>query len=778
MVSRASSSLMRNTHNINKSCKAKTLYITTCVIGGTADVGWGDIQFIAGYSSFPECLPTSGAQPVAGMMMLETTIRAAHPEGVYLMTLYSDLTSSMQHVHNYVNTDGSVSRLLENVKRTIITQTGVIENDELGSDYIITSRRLGERYLVTESCHTEIEEILLFLTGMNLQGWSQGLNSGIPIVPGWNCGHSVSKSIELIAFQVIFAVLTLVLLSGDLLATYQAWETISASSQRFKSDKATQEEKTSYVAITRIFSNLVAGALVFLSVVTLLVLLSQNMFARSIVSVNVQTTDYFWEPYGQNCKLQATGFVPNTCSADEMAAITPQAWTAVGVALAQQWSLELKQAFTLYVTTCIVGGISAVGWANLQFIAGFYNGFPDCLPSTGAQPVAGMMMLETTIRSSHPEGVYMMTLYSDLTPVMQNVEKHVNTDGSVSRLIQNAKRTVITQAGGIEDDILGSDYIITSQPLGRRYLVTESCHTEIEELTTIIQVKNLPGWSQGKNSGLPIAPGWNCGHVVDNSSELIAIQVILACLKGVLAAKPVLTYAILSGLERRKLLLLCIVLNALPGLLYLDVSRIYFFTDNGFKIWSLSTVMVASFFSFGWLFIVSIVDMLVIPLRPLLRLFLNNQTWPSGAYVATSTASTLTLLSDEIISPLFVAWGISMMYTTLYRKFVYNRLFLSTEWCSTNSFLSHITPPNFLTTLPLEQSNAIRIGNRMFCKPSTMALLGYASVLEVEHDRVVDSKIGEDFSIVSIYNLVPALYCPRFCYTPRVVGIFDMQALF
>ncbi|KDO34504.1 hypothetical protein SPRG_00567 [Saprolegnia parasitica CBS 223.65] len=543
--------------------------------------------------------------------------------------------------------------------------------------------------------------------------------------------------------------------------------------------------------------------------------------------------------------LNANGFVPNTCSAVEESVIVPAAWTAVGVALAQQWSLELAKASPLYITTCSIGGSADVGWANLEFIAG-YAAFPECLPTNGAQPVAGMMMLETTIREKYPEGVYLMTLYSDLTPEMQLVQNYVNTDGSVAPLIDNVKRTVITQAGGIENDLLGSDYIITSRPLGDRYLVTSACHTEIEELSGQISALGLTGWSQGAHSKLPIVPGWNCGHDVANANELIAIQVIFAVmtllllsgdllttyqgLKGVLGGKPVLTYAILSGLERRKLLMVCILVNAMPGLLYMDVSRIYFFTENGFKIWSLSALMVASFVSFGWLLAVSLLDWLCRPLRsllgqkcltysaplymyasiaaifvvlagdrglfkqvynaffaapPYIGMFVNNATWPSGAYVAEGTPTAFTWLQSEILTPLFVSWVASIGYATLYRIFAVrrcdtastssvstaSRIFLSTNWCSTNSFLSHVAPPSVLTTLPLEQSNAIKIGNRMFCKPSTMALLGYATVLNAPDATASMKKADEEFTIVSIYSLVLALYSPKwFCVKPRAVG--------
>ncbi|OQS02992.1 hypothetical protein THRCLA_04691 [Thraustotheca clavata] len=597
-------------------------------------------------------------------------------------------------------------------------------------------------------------------------------------------------------------------------------KTVSRSQQSgstvVKGEKPACEKQTSYVAITRIGSNLMAGALVFLSVVTLLVLLSESMFSRSNVLLNAQTTTYFWAPFGQNCMLESNGFTPNSTAESET--IAPPAWNALGLVLSHQWSLEIAQ---------------------------------DCLPASGAQLVAGVAMLETTIRPNHPEGVYLMTLYSDMSPTMQSVENHINTDGTVSRLIRNAKRTIITQSGDFEEDPIGLDYIITSQPLGSRYTVMAYCHTEIEELSTLITSLNLHGWSQGKHSGIPIVPGWDCGHEVENASELICLQVIAALLtllllsgdlmttyqgklqgiKGVLKAKPVLTYAILSGLERRKLLLLCIVINAFPGLLYLDVSRIYAFTDGGFKIWSLSTVMVASLFSFGWLFVISIIDMLSIPFRKLFRkkclsfsapvymyssilaifitiagdhavcvegynvfyaappylgMYFNNQTWPSGAYIAAGTTPAFFFLQRRIFSSLFIAWAVSIVLAMLSRFISQRRLtlrrhrnfsiFLSTEWCSTNSFLSHVTPPNIFTTLPLEQSNAIKIGNRMFCKPSTMALLGYTTVVKGSYSSTMEKKDSkskkghEEYSIISIYALIPALYAPRWCIAPRMVG--------
>ncbi|KAF0703901.1 hypothetical protein As57867_007450, partial [Aphanomyces stellatus] len=135
-----------------------TLFVTTCVVGGTADVGWTDLQFIAGYDYFPSCLPTA-PQDVAGMAMLETTvmdcqdtlssdcnrqIRAEYTDGLYFLTLYADLDTTMT-AFVYTNSDGTTQKLVSNPKRTLITGDGHTVPDDSGRDYIITSRPLGSR---------------------------------------------------------------------------------------------------------------------------------------------------------------------------------------------------------------------------------------------------------------------------------------------------------------------------------------------------------------------------------------------------------------------------------------------------------------------------------------------------------------------------------------------------------------------------------------------------------------------------------------------------------
>ena len=66
--------------------------------------------------------------------------------------------------------------------------------------------------------------------------------------------------------------------------------------------------------------------------------------------------------------------------------------------LSRQWFVAENQ--TLMVTACLVGGDLA-GWASLSLIAGT-DYFPECLPQ-GEQLIAGMAMLETTVRCEFPQ---------------------------------------------------------------------------------------------------------------------------------------------------------------------------------------------------------------------------------------------------------------------------------------------------------------------------------------------------------------------------------------
>ncbi|ETV88493.1 hypothetical protein, variant [Aphanomyces astaci] len=558
--------------------------------------------------------------------------------------------------------------------------------------------------------------------------------------------------------------------------------------------------------------------LIFLSIFLLFLLISQGMFKRQVVTVNAQLADtYFWAPYGQSCILTSDGFTPNSCDADTASVIPDKPFAVVGTELAKQWAAELTQAGgTLYVTTCILGGTSNVGWTDLQFIAG-YDYFPECLP-TEPQDVAGMAMLETTIRDTHVDGLYFLTLYADLDPSM-TVYSYVNSDGTTQNLIDNIKRTLISVDGQVETDKLGRDYIITSRPLGDRYLVTGFCDTVVEELSELKDGLGLTGWSQGKHSKLPVVPAWSCGHVVENADEVIVLQAMSSFLSlwffagdmfitieglgGLLSGAPVLKYTVLSGLERRKWLLVSIVVNSMPGLLYMDVSRIYYYSTNGFKVYVLSSIMVANFFTFGFFIALSLFDTLVGLLRSFsscvgysapiftavcivwmtqvwchdaffldvynkfysapafLGFYVNNATWPSGSYVAEGTPPIVTYLVKTIVTTVGGSFGIAIAISSIYRRIIHKQWLVSTVWCRSNSVLSALHLPNCITALPLESSNGIKMGNKMYCKPSTIAIMGYTTVVERQKwgkDKRHANQLPNQ--LISIYALVPAMVVP------------------
>ncbi|KDO34506.1 hypothetical protein SPRG_22060 [Saprolegnia parasitica CBS 223.65] len=597
-------------------------------------------------------------------------------------------------------------------------------------------------------------------------------------------------------------------------------------------------QPTSMDVLQCLVSNVVTCSIALLSLVTLFVFLTQvrvlilsvGMFQRAIVSKNVQTADQFWAPYGKSCVVDKEGFVAHSCSADVQNTTQANAWTAIGLVLAHQWAAELTKARVLYVTTCIIGATPSVGWGDLQFIAG-YDGYPDCLPSDGAQSIAGMAMLETTVRDTHPEGLYFLTLYSDLNPTMQNVLTYVNTDGTTARLLSNPLRTLVTLQGQTIADAIGQNYMIHSYPLGPRYQVTVSCHTEMEELSAF--TSSLRGWSQGKYSQQPVAPGWTCGHAVQNAPELIVLQLVafvaaclllsgdiyLTCygLQHVYHAKPVtMTYRILDGLERRKCLTLVIVLNALPSLLYLDVARIYYFTQNGYLVWSLAVAMLAVFASFAVVLVLR--QVLPVPARchtaclqynatlfvytslttiflacagtqslfettynaffaaePTLGLWLRNATWPSGAYVAQGTSVVFTWLQIHLCAALSAALALSLLTTLFERLYRRQSFLLRTDWCLQNSFLVVANPPTLLTALPLDEHATIRVHQHVACLPCVLTQLGYVTVTRRTASDTTTGPVlpkpPKTFFVISIYALVPALLCPRlFWFPPRTYG--------
>ncbi|RHY54859.1 hypothetical protein DYB28_001596 [Aphanomyces astaci] len=155
---------------------------------------------------------------------------------------------------------------------------------------------------------------------------------------------------------------------------------------------------------------------------------------------------------------------------------------------------------------------------------------------------------------------------------------------------------------------------------------------------------------------------------------------------------------------------------------------------------------------------------------PYLGLWINNATWPSGSYVATGTPVVLTYLVGEIIYPVVGSFAASILVMTVYRALQHHSyetnqyLLIDTTWCRNNSFLRQANMPNFITSLPLEPSVAIRLGHDMYMRPSTLATVGFATVVDRDTVRNGIGRV-ESCHVVTIYALVAALVAPGWVET-------------
>ncbi|KAG9402138.1 hypothetical protein AC1031_007851 [Aphanomyces cochlioides] len=88
--------------------------------------------------------------------------------------------------------------------------------------------------------------------------------------------------------------------------------------------------------------------------------------------------------------------------------------------------------------------------------------------------------------------------------------------------------------------------------------------------------------------------------------------------------------------------------------------------------------------------------------------------------------------------------------------------------------------PNWITSLGLDEQKMIKIGNKLFCKPSTQVTLGCASIVQPESGKdttkssATMSPENETTTIISVYCLLPILlsmhnWLPTWA-TPTVFG--------
>ncbi|KAG9399030.1 hypothetical protein AC1031_012466 [Aphanomyces cochlioides] len=225
------------------------------------------------------------------------------------------------------------------------------------------------------------------------------------------------------------------------------------------------------------------------------------------------------QAYSQHCRVDIKGFVPGTCAPVEIATTTESAWIAIGQQLALQWNASPSSPY--FVTTCIKEKPTNSHHVALLFIAG-YDGFPLCQPPNGPQEIAGIAMLETTIRDEFPNGVYMLTNYADKT--MPESDVHVNSDGSMDLLIANINQTLIATNGSMATDTIGVNSVQYSTPIGSRYMISTTSYPVVLDITQYIGSSGLKWWNIGRESRKAVAMTWNYGHNVDHGIELVTIQ--------------------------------------------------------------------------------------------------------------------------------------------------------------------------------------------------------------------------------------------------------------
>ncbi|KAG9399034.1 hypothetical protein AC1031_012470 [Aphanomyces cochlioides] len=392
----------------------------------------------------------------------------------------------------------------------------------------------------------------------------------------------------------------------------------------------------------------------------------------------------------------------------EVATTGAPAWSTIGQRLALQWRAPSSSPY--FVTTCMKTKPTNANQVALVLMAG-YDGFPQCQPPKGAQEIAGMAMVETTVRDEYPNGAFMLTVFADKT--MSDSILHTNSDGTTDMLIANNNQTLIATNGSMTVDRLGVNGVHYSIPIGTRYKISIESYPVVLGMTTRIDPNTIAWWNVGRMSKKAVTMTWDYGHAVDNRTELVVLQ---------FPFKRVMTNSF----------------NAMNQLLFLAFEIVY----------------------------MSVLPWILDDYRQspqALSLNISGVLRPSGAYANDGqlrSAVSLLLPASMIIvaSCMFVSVSLS----TYYLKRDCNKFFLSLEWTRTNGFLSQCTMPNWITGLPLDEFKVIKIGNKLFCKPSMQATLGFATVVpfkSIQSGSVSPAKKNGDetYTLVSVYSLLPTL---------------------
>ncbi|KAH9124964.1 hypothetical protein AeMF1_004356, partial [Aphanomyces euteiches] len=289
-----------------------------------------------------------------------------------------------------------------------------------------------------------------------------------------------------------------------------AWTSAKSTGRSSAYSRSSKHAKKRSKAAGLIFANLGAfNSILILSALSF-VLVFADIFAFQGIDYDATSLNV----HGSACRVNASGFIPATCQPHEIATTTTPAWMAIGETLALQWQAE-RASSPFLVTTCTKSKSNESGQVALVFLAGV-DSFPMCQPTTfsGQQEIAGMAMLETTVREEFQHGAYMLTVFADQTDI-----------AAKERLIANVHQTLIATNGSVATDAVGINYVQYSVPLGRRYKVSSWTRPVVVDLTAEMgATASFPrGWNVGRLSKKTIAMAWMYRRQVDNWQELLVL---------------------------------------------------------------------------------------------------------------------------------------------------------------------------------------------------------------------------------------------------------------
>ncbi|KAF0690548.1 Aste57867_18064 [Aphanomyces stellatus] len=523
----------------------------------------------------------------------------------------------------------------------------------------------------------------------------------------------------------------------------------------------------------RVLSNISAGLLIVGTGVLVCLLLYQGMFSSSLV-YNVDPSSYM--PFFRACRLTAvTGF--HSCDALEVNVTGAAAWTSIGHQLAADLDLTASSA-PLFVTTCVAGGGRDDGFAALALIVAD-AAFPVCNP-VGPQPILSHSMVETVTTLAFPQGAFLLTTFADNRPL--NVTHLAQTSGPSASVTTSVVKTIVavdgTRTATKWDQV---NYATSLNSLNRLFLMRVMQSPIFMDISTI--ASDVPGYNIGHSTRWIVSFAWHKRHAVDNYILLFLFQILISCvslcllandgvitlegLSGLVKNKPVLTYDILASLERRKVLLVALICTFFFSPLYADAIR-YTYDINGHHYWSISLLMVAVMMALSWMALLTCLQYLPVPVTswrhkplcynapvlvycsivffvvveaaqnrgpseavafwthatPTLHLNIAGTLWPSGGFDLDGTTPVIYLLMSDLIVSVVGAWLVSIVA----HKLFFGNVILDTSWTSHNDFTNQVAPPQYVTSLDLDKKNTITIGNKLYCKPSTIVLLGYCTV--------------------------------------------------